>query len=165
MANRKRCRRSSCPPSRPAACTITLFAPILAIGLVVDDAFVVAENVRRVKEEHPELSAKEPVACRPGITGQLHRQFALTIAASFIISGINSLTPSPALCGLLVAANQDPTPQAVFSTYCAEVPHLGAHHARSRQHHPLRPVHVRPGQRSAGGRSAPPCSAAWWRLR
>ncbi|WP_448191647.1 efflux RND transporter permease subunit [Azospirillum sp. sgz301742] len=110
-----------------SANTITLFALILAIGLVVDDAIVVVENVRRVMEEHPELSAPEaarvamqqvsgaivastlvlaavfiPVAFLPGITGQLYRQFAVTISASFIISGINSLTLSPALCGLLL---------------------------------------------------------------
>ncbi|PWC35601.1 multidrug efflux RND transporter permease subunit [Azospirillum sp. TSO22-1] len=110
-----------------SANTITLFALVLAIGLVVDDAIVVVENVRHVMEEHPELSPAEaavqamrqvgsaivastlvlaavffPVAFLPGITGQLYRQFAVTISASFIISGINSLTLSPALCALLL---------------------------------------------------------------
>ncbi|UEM02832.1 multidrug efflux RND transporter permease subunit [Skermanella rosea] len=110
-----------------SANTVTLFALILAIGLVVDDAIVVVENVRRVMEEDPGLSAAEaarramlqvtgpivastlvlaavfvPVAFLPGITGQLYRQFAVTISVSFLISGINSLTLSPALCGLLL---------------------------------------------------------------
>ncbi len=124
-----------------SANTITLFALILAIGLVVDDAIVVVENVRRVMEEHPELSAREasaramgqvsgaivastlvlaavfvPVAFLPGITGQLYRQFAVTIAASFIISGINSLTLSPALCGLLLGPPTAPwRPLAAFN--------------------------------------------------
>jgi multidrug efflux pump len=110
-----------------SANTVTLFALILAIGLVVDDAIVVVENVRRVMEEEPELSSAEaarramaqvtgpivastlvlaavfvPVAFLPGITGQLYRQFAVTISVSFLISGINSLTLSPALCALLL---------------------------------------------------------------
>lgn len=116
-----------------SANTITLFALILAIGLVVDDAIVVVENVRRVMEEHPDLPARDaaaqamgqvsaaivastlvlaavfvPVAFLPGITGQLYRQFAVTISASFIISGINSLTLSPALCGLLLRPPRPP---------------------------------------------------------
>ncbi|HYG87638.1 MAG TPA: multidrug efflux RND transporter permease subunit [Azospirillum sp.] len=124
-----------------SANTITLFALILAIGLVVDDAIVVVENVRRVMEENPELSgpkaAREamqqvsgaivtstlvlaavfiPVAFLPGITGQLYRQFAVTISASFIISGINSLTLSPALCSLLLRPPGRPwRPLAVFN--------------------------------------------------
>ncbi|AWK85174.1 efflux RND transporter permease subunit [Azospirillum thermophilum] len=124
-----------------SANTITLFALILAIGLVVDDAIVVVENVRRVMEEHPELSPPEaarqamgqvtgaivastlvlaavfiPVAFLPGITGQLYRQFAVTISASFIISGINSLTLSPALCGLLLRPPGRPwRPLAAFN--------------------------------------------------
>jgi hydrophobe/amphiphile efflux-1 (HAE1) family protein len=110
-----------------SANTVTLFALILAIGLVVDDVIVVVENVRRVMEEEPDLSSAEaarrameqvtgpiiastlvlaavfvPVAFLPGITGQLYRQFAVTISVSFLISGINSLTLSPALCAILL---------------------------------------------------------------
>jgi multidrug efflux pump len=110
-----------------SANTITLFALVLAITLVVDDAIVVVENVQRNLEEHPDIDAPEatrramlqitgpvvattlvlaavfvPVAFLPGITGQLYRQFAVTIAASVILSGINALTLSPALCALLL---------------------------------------------------------------
>ena len=110
-----------------SANTVTLFALILAIGLVVDDAIVVVENVQRNMEEDPGITAKEaahramrqvtgpiisttlvlvavflPVAFLPGITGQLYRQFAVTITASVIISAINALTLSPALCATLL---------------------------------------------------------------
>jgi hydrophobe/amphiphile efflux-1 (HAE1) family protein len=110
-----------------SANTVTLFALVLAIGLVVDDAIVVVENVSRVLEEEPGLSPGEaarramgqvtgpivastlvlaavfvPVAFLPGITGQLYRQFAVTISVAFVISGFNSLTLSPALCALLL---------------------------------------------------------------
>jgi hydrophobe/amphiphile efflux-1 (HAE1) family protein len=106
-----------------SANTVTLFALILAIGLVVDDAIVVVENVQRVMEEQPGTSPAEaasiamrqvtgpivsttlvliavflPVAFLPGITGQLYRQFAVTVTASVTISALNALTLSPALC-------------------------------------------------------------------
>ena len=104
---------------------LSLFGLVLAIGIVVDDAIVVVEAV----EHHLEhgLSPKEaarkamgevtgpiiaislvlmcvfiPCAFIPGITGQFFRQFALTIAVSTFFSAINSLTLSPALCGLLL---------------------------------------------------------------
>ncbi|HEX2239201.1 MAG TPA: efflux RND transporter permease subunit, partial [Gammaproteobacteria bacterium] len=114
-------------PAGYSANTITLFALILAIGLVVDDAIVVVENVHRNMEEHPELAPADaarramsqitapivastlvlaavfvPVAFLGGITGQLYRQFAVTITVAFVISGINSLTLSPALCALIL---------------------------------------------------------------
>jgi multidrug efflux pump len=110
-----------------SANTITLFAMILAIGLVVDDAIVVVENVHRNMEEAPEESAAAathramaqitgaiiastlvlaavfvPVAFLGGITGQLYRQFAVTITVAFLISGFNSLTLSPALCAIIL---------------------------------------------------------------
>jgi multidrug efflux pump len=110
-----------------SANTVTLFALILAIGLVVDDAIVVVENVQRVMEEepgiHPADAARKamaqvtgpiisttlvliavflPVAFLPGITGQLYRQFAITITASVTISAINALTLSPALCAVFL---------------------------------------------------------------
>ncbi len=106
-----------------SANTVTLFALILAIGLVVDDAIVVVENVQRIMEEEPGIHPAEasrkamaqvtgpivsttlvliavflPVAFLPGITGQLYRQFAITITAAVTISAINALTLSPALC-------------------------------------------------------------------
>ncbi|MCX7303691.1 MAG: efflux RND transporter permease subunit [Hyphomicrobiales bacterium] len=110
-----------------SANTVTLFALILAIGLVVDDAIVVVENVQRVMEEEPGIHAAEaahkamaqvtgpiisttlvliavflPVAFLPGITGQLYRQFAITITASVTISALNALTLSPALCAVFL---------------------------------------------------------------
>jgi hydrophobe/amphiphile efflux-1 (HAE1) family protein len=110
-----------------SANTITLFALILAIGLVVDDAIIVVENVQRVIEEEPALSIEDatrkameqitgpviastlvlaavftPVALLPGITGQLYRQFAVTITAAILLSGVNALTLSPALCRILL---------------------------------------------------------------
>jgi multidrug efflux pump len=110
-----------------SANTVTLFALILAIGLVVDDAIVVVENVQRIMEEEPGIAPAEatrramhqvtgpivsttlvliavflPVAFLPGITGQLYRQFAVTITASVTLSAINALTLSPALCAVLL---------------------------------------------------------------
>ncbi|MCT8971995.1 efflux RND transporter permease subunit [Microbaculum marinisediminis] len=110
-----------------SANTITLFAVILAIGLVVDDAIVVVENVQRIMEEEPGVSSKEaalrsmrqvtgpivsttlvliavfaPVAFLPGISGQLYRQFAVTICTAVVISAINALTLSPALCAMVL---------------------------------------------------------------
>ena len=110
-----------------SANTITMFAIVLAITLVVDDAIVVVENVQRNLEENPDASVIEttrkamiqittpviattlvlvavfaPVALLPGITGQLYRQFAVTISVSVIISAINALTLSPALCALIL---------------------------------------------------------------
>lgn len=102
--------------------TITLFALIMAIGLVVDDAIVVVENVHRVMHEEG-LAAKEatlramsqvtrpiitttlvlfavfvPVGFMPGITGQLYRQFAVTMCTTVFLSAVCALTLSPALC-------------------------------------------------------------------
>ena len=113
-----------------SANTLTLFALILAIGLVVDDAIVVVENAQRVMEEEG-LGPKEattkameqvtapiisttlvmlavfvPVGFIPGITGQLYRQFAVTISTSVVLSAINALTLSPALCATLLRPHQ-----------------------------------------------------------
>ena len=110
-----------------SANTVSLLAVVLAIGIVVDDAIVVVENVERVMEEHPELTPGEaakramaeitapivaitlvllsvfvPVAFIPGISGQLFRQFAVAVSTAMIISAINALTLSPALCSVLL---------------------------------------------------------------
>ncbi len=110
-----------------SANTISLLAMVLAIGIVVDDAIIVVENVERVMAEHPELTPAEatskamgeiagpviaitlvllsvflPVAFLPGSSGVLFRQFAVTISAAMVISAINALTLSPALCSLLL---------------------------------------------------------------
>jgi len=105
--------------------TLTLFGMILAVGLVVDDAIVVVENVQRHIETgvSPKEAAKRameevtgpviaivlvlcsvfiPVAFLGGITGQLYKQFAITIAMSVMISGLVALTLSPALCALVL---------------------------------------------------------------
>ena len=104
---------------------LTLFGLVLAIGIVVDDAIVVVENVERWIEQGyaPREAAYKamtevtaaviaialglsavfiPVAFISGITGQFYRQFALTIAVSTLISGFNSLTLSPALAALML---------------------------------------------------------------
>jgi len=109
-----------------SANTISLFALIMAIGLVVDDAIVVVENVYRIMDQNklgPKASTVKamgqvtgpivattlvllavfvPVAFMPGITGQLYKQFAVTISVAVIISSINALTLSPALCAVLL---------------------------------------------------------------
>ena len=107
--------------------TVTLFGLILAIGIVVDDAILVIENVDSNMEKNPKLSPRDatllamkevtgpiitstlvllavflPVAMLPGITGIMYRQFALTICISVLISAVNALTLSPALCTLLL---------------------------------------------------------------
>jgi len=116
-----------------SANTVSLLAIVLAIGIVVDDAIVVVENVERVMEEHPELSPADatklamseitapiiaitlvllsvfvPVAFIPGISGELFRQFAVTIAVAMFLSAINALTLSPALCGILLKPHHGP---------------------------------------------------------
>ncbi|PKF80764.1 hydrophobe/amphiphile efflux-1 family RND transporter [Vibrio sp. vnigr-6D03] len=107
--------------------TVTLFGLILAIGIVVDDAILVIENVDTIMKRDPSLSPKQatlramkevtgpivtstlvllavfiPVAMLPGITGIMYRQFALTICISVVISSINALTLSPAVCSLVL---------------------------------------------------------------
>ena len=110
-----------------SANTISLLALVLAIGIVVDDAIVVVENIERVIEEEPALSVPDackkamaeitgpilaitlvllsvfvPVAFIPGISGQLFRQFAVAVSVSMLISAVNALTLSPALCSVLL---------------------------------------------------------------
>ena len=112
--------------------TLTLFAMVLAIGIVVDDAIVVLENVERLMREKklPPLAAAieamrevssaviaivlvlcavfVPVAFLSGIAGQLYRQFAVTVAIAVVISGFTALTLTPTLCALLLReANHD----------------------------------------------------------
>ncbi len=106
--------------------TLTLFGLILAIAIVVDDAIVVVENATRILDEEklPPKEATEkameeitspiigvvlvmmavflPTTMISGISGQLYKQFALTIAASTLLSGFNSLTLTPALCAILL---------------------------------------------------------------
>jgi len=106
--------------------TLTLFAMVLAIGIVVDDAIVVLENVERLMREE-KLPAREaaieamrevsgavvaivlvlcavfvPVAFLGGIAGQLYRQFAVTVAIAVVLSGFVALTLTPVMCALLL---------------------------------------------------------------
>lgn len=107
--------------------TLTLFGLILAIAIVVDDAIVVVENSTRLLDTGKYATAREavteamneivgpivgvvlvllavfvPTTFISGISGQLYKQFALTIAAATVLSGINSLTLTPALCALFL---------------------------------------------------------------
>jgi HAE1 family hydrophobic/amphiphilic exporter-1 len=112
--------------------TIVLFALILAIGIVVDDAIIVVENVQRIMDEEgldPKAATAKamdqvggaviattlvllavfvPVGFMPGITGQLYQQFAVTISVAVAISSVNALTLSPALCSVLLKPGQEP---------------------------------------------------------
>ncbi|MGF7177714.1 efflux RND transporter permease subunit [Azospirillum doebereinerae] len=110
---------------------LSLFGMVLAIGIVVDDAIVVVENVERNIENG--LSAKEatyramqevsgpiiaialtlvavfvPLAAMSGLTGEFYKQFAMTIAISTVISAFNSLTLSPALAAVLLRGHDQP---------------------------------------------------------
>ena len=106
--------------------TLTLFAMVLAIGIVVDDAIVVLENVERLMREEKmkpfdaSIEAMRevqyavigivlalcavfiPVAFLGGIAGQLYRQFAVTVAIAVVLSGVTALTLTPALCAILL---------------------------------------------------------------
>ena len=110
-----------------SANTVSLLALVLAVGILVDDAIVVVENVERVMEQNPDLSPAEatkkamreitapiiaitlvllsvfvPIAFIPGVSGTLFRQFAVTISVAMLISAINALTLSPALCAVFL---------------------------------------------------------------
>src|ERR1700712_314950 len=110
---------------------LSLFGLVLAIGIVVDDAIVVVENVERnIELGHPPMEATQiamrevtgpiiatalvlcavfvPAAFISGLTGQFYKQFALTIAISTVISAFNSLTLSPALSAVLLRAHDAP---------------------------------------------------------
>ena len=113
--------------------TVTLFGLILAIGIVVDDAILVIENVERRMHNFPDetpvqatraamsevtgpviattlvlLAVFVPVTLLPGISGQMYSQIGLTICISVLISSINALTLSPVLCSLLLKPDMKP---------------------------------------------------------
>jgi len=131
-----------------SANSVSLLAIVLAIGIVVDDAIVVVENVERVMEEHPDLSPADatkkamgeitapiiaitlvllsvfvPVAFIPGISGELFRQFAVTVAVSMFLSAINALTLSPALCGVLLRPHHGPR-RGIIGTVMRSIDHV-----------------------------------------
>jgi hydrophobe/amphiphile efflux-1 (HAE1) family protein len=116
-----------------SANTVSLLAMVLAIGIVVDDAIVVVEAVEAKVEEQPHLSVADatkaamegitapiiaitlvllsvfvPLAFIPGISGELFRQFAVTVSVGMFFSAINALTLSPALCAVLLSAHHGP---------------------------------------------------------
>lgn len=123
--------------------TLTLFGLVLAIGIVVDDAIVVVENVERLMDEEG-LSPRDatvkamsqvsgalvamvlvlcavfvPVAFLGGLTGALYQQFAVTIAISVAISGFVALTLSPALCSILLKPRRRARQAAPFRWFNA----------------------------------------------
>lgn len=120
--------------------TLTLFGMVLAIGIVVDDAIVVVENVVRHMDEglSPKEAAKKameevtgpviaivlvlcavfvPVGFLGGITGQLYKQFAITIAMAVMISGLVALTLSPALCALVLKPGGESHRKGFFALF------------------------------------------------
>src|SRR6187397_1466756 len=129
--------------------TLTLFGMVLAIGIVVDDAIVVLENIERImREEH--RSAREaaikamhevtgpviaivltlcavfvPIAFLGGLTGELYRQCAVTISIAVVISGVVALTLTPSLCVAMLKHTEPPTrgPFAWFNRFFTSVTH------------------------------------------
>jgi hydrophobe/amphiphile efflux-1 (HAE1) family protein len=116
-----------------SANTISLLALVLAIGIVVDDAIVVVEAVEHILEHEPDLTVAQatekamtqvtgpiiaitlvllsvfiPTAFIPGISGQLYSQFAVAVSVSMVISAINALSLSPALCSLILRHRKKP---------------------------------------------------------
>ncbi|UFS61619.1 multidrug efflux RND transporter permease subunit [Sulfurimonas sp. HSL-3221] len=127
---------------------LTLFALILAIGLVVDDAIIVIENVERLLHERKELTVREatieamreitgpviaivfvlsavfiPASLMGGFSGVMYQQFAMTIVISVVISGIVALSLTPALCNVFLR-REEPTPILpirLFNTFFARL--------------------------------------------
>ena len=122
--------------------TLTLFGLILAIGIVVDDAIIVVENVETNLEKNPDITLKEattkamkevigpvisttlvllavfiPVTFIPGISGALYQQFATTIAIAVIISSVNALTLSPALCATILKRKKETEKNIIFRSF------------------------------------------------
>ncbi|MDR2100655.1 MAG: multidrug efflux RND transporter permease subunit [Campylobacteraceae bacterium] len=110
---------------------LTLFGLVLAIGIVVDDAIIVIENIERILRSHPKISVKDaavqamqevtgpvvaivlilcavfiPVSFMGGFTGEIYKQFAITVVISVVISGIVALTLTPALCSVFLSKHE-----------------------------------------------------------
>ncbi|MCP1302863.1 efflux RND transporter permease subunit [Halomonas sp. R1t8] len=118
---------------------LTLFALVLSIGIVVDDAILVVENVERVLSEEDDISVRDatiramkevggpviatslimaavfvPVAFMGGFTGQIYQQFAITVAISVALSALMALTFTPALSAIFIKHNLHKTRQSAF---------------------------------------------------
>ncbi len=159
---------------------LSLFGLVLAIGIVVDDAIVVVENVERLARAGVDLRARPPISAMDevtgpviavalvlcavfvpcaflgGVTGQFFRQFAVTIAVSTVISAFNSLTLSPALAAILLK------PQRGTSGSLNPAAQLGARRVLP----PVQRLLRRPARRSArdwsaacSGSASSPCSS------
>jgi len=136
--------------------TVSMLGMVLAIGLVVDDAIVVVENIERQLEDGKEpmeaaiIAMKEvtgpiiattavllavfiPVAFLPGVTGKIYNQFALTVAISVAISAFNSLTLSPAL-GAVLLRRREPAKSYFFQKFNAGFGWLSANYSSSIRH-------------------------------
>ncbi|MEW6025527.1 MAG: multidrug efflux RND transporter permease subunit [Pseudomonadota bacterium] len=123
--------------------TLTLFGMVLSIGIVVDDAIVVLENIERIIHEEKKspreaalMAMREvtgpviaivlvlcavfiPIAFLGGLTGELYRQFAVTISIAVVISGIVALTLTPALCVALLKGEKPHEPGRFFRAFNA----------------------------------------------
>lgn len=113
--------------------TLSLFAMILSIGIVVDDAIIILENIERIRRDNPNISILDattqtinevfsaiiaitivltmvfiPTMMLSGLSGVMYRQFAVTITCSVIISAICSLSLTPALCSLIIKPHHKP---------------------------------------------------------
>ncbi len=131
--------------------TLTLFGMVLAIGIVVDDAIVVLENVERIMREdgasQREAAIKAmhevtgpvvaivltltavfvPIAFLGGLTGELYRQFAVTISIAVVISGMVALTLTPSLCVLILKHSEPPT-RGFFAAFNRFFGHVTRHY-------------------------------------
>ena len=120
---------------------LTLFAMVLAIGIVVDDAIVVIENVERIMSEEkldPKPATQKamgqitgavvaitvvlaavfiPSALQPGASGEIYKQFALTIAMSMAFSALLALTFTPALCAAFLKPTHNDNPNWIYRTF------------------------------------------------
>ena len=138
---------------------LTLFAMVLAIGIIVDDAIVVIENVERIMRNE-KLEAKEatltamrqitgaiiaitvvlaavfvPSALQPGASGQIYKQFALTIAIAMAFSAFLGLTFTPALCAMLLKQHgHDHVPNFVFRWFNTIYGYVQSHYLRLIRH-------------------------------
>ncbi|SDA13864.1 hydrophobic/amphiphilic exporter-1, HAE1 family/multidrug efflux pump [Nitrosospira sp. Nsp18] len=142
--------------------TLTLFAMVLSIGIVVDDAIVVLENIERLMDEEQLSPMKAaiksmeqvsravvaivlvlcavfvPVAFMGGIAGELYRQFAVTVAVAVVISGIVALTLTPALCAIILKTTHGES--AFFRKFNSGFRHLTnfyTHTVSLTLHHPI----------------------------